>query len=62
MRKTHKNRYVELIDGEPRFSSDNLNAVINSSIADYEAGESDGEDIEIYDQKADKIIWTTSED
>ena len=54
-------RYSEIIFDEEYFSSDNLNAVINSAISDYENGESDGEDIEIYDNVEQRVIWTTSD-
>jgi len=56
-----EDRYCEMIDGEVIYSSDNLQQVIDSAIEDYENGESDGEDIEIYDQENDSTCWTTAD-
>lgn len=59
-----EDRYCQRIVGQDdiMYSSDDLDDVISSAVADYEWGDSDGEDIEIYDQDECKVVWSTEDD
>jgi len=60
-----QDRYCQRIVGQEDdilYSSDDLDDVIASAVADYERGDSNSDDIEIYDQEDGKVVWSTEND
>lgn len=60
-----QDRYCQRIVGQEDdilYSSDDLDDVIASAVADYEWGDSNSDDIEIYDQEERKVVWSTEND